>query len=151
MKYLRDVILTDMDLLFQWVNETEVRKNSFNIEMIKYENHIRWFHDRYQDNNCFMYILMDNDTPVGQIRLEYKDNIAYIDYSIQKNYRKKGYGTVIIKLIENKVREIYDRTILVANVKKSNIHSIMRFRNLGYSCIEYNDYFEFSKEIDNTM
>ena len=41
--YLRQADEKDMDLIFQWANEPVVRKNSFTIDMIAYEEHKEWY------------------------------------------------------------------------------------------------------------
>ena len=40
--YLRTADENDMDLLFQWANDPDVRKNSFHSEPISYETHKKY-------------------------------------------------------------------------------------------------------------
>ena len=41
--YLKEAGRKDLDLLFQWVNEPSVRKNSFSTNVVSYEEHIEWY------------------------------------------------------------------------------------------------------------
>ena len=41
--YLRKAQWEDMDMLFQWANDVVLRKNSFSMVPIAYEEHIAWF------------------------------------------------------------------------------------------------------------
>ena len=41
--YLRKADFKDCDVLFNWANDDEVRKNSFNQNKILYGDHIVWF------------------------------------------------------------------------------------------------------------
>ena len=43
MIYLQEVRVDDVNLLYKWVNDSAVRKSSFNTDPISYENHITWF------------------------------------------------------------------------------------------------------------
>lgn len=147
MQYLRKVNISDIDMLFQWANDKDVRNYAFNTKKIEYSVHKDWFINRYKSEQCSIFILMDNDDSIGQIRLDYKKEKAYIDYSIQKKYRNRGFGTLILKLVEKELIKRNKNLTLVAQVKKENSSSINRFEKLGYLCSEYPSYFEFHKEI----
>lgn len=130
---LRKATAEDIDLIFEWANEVDVRKNSFNSKPIPYENHKIWFEKLMSDGSVYQYILMDNDVPVGQIRLNIEGNEAEIGYSIAKEYRGKGYGHRILQLIVEEVREnIPEVEKLVAKVKPDNIASKKLFECDGY-------------------
>ena len=49
--YLRVADWGDVDLLFSWANDKEVRKNSFSSEPICYEEHLAWFRKKYQERD----------------------------------------------------------------------------------------------------
>ena len=55
--YLKKVEPTDVDLLYQWANDSEVRKNAFHTEPILYENHVKWFANVLADASMYQYIL----------------------------------------------------------------------------------------------
>lgn len=137
--YLRDVNTQDKELLFDWCNEKECRKNSLNQGKISYEQHSKWFAKKINSPNCFFYILMRNNTAVGQIRIDEVNGIGTISYSIELNYRGKGYGKKILSLIESEKiikRKIY---YLKAIVKKNNRISQLCFQQLGYHLVEIGD------------
>ncbi|BCN32511.1 hypothetical protein bsdtb5_38060 [Anaeromicropila herbilytica] len=130
--YLRPVFSDDCVLLYQWANDTMVRQNSFTADEITYEEHVKWFDGKRNSKECKMFILMSGNCPIGQIRLDYNDNSAIISYSIAKKYRGKGYGNIIIQLIEEKARED-GLDYLYASVKSGNISSIKIFESNLYS------------------
>ena len=70
--------------------------------MISFEEHKQWFEEKIHSENCEIYIAYEDETPVGQVRLEYEDDIAHISYSVDKNQRGKGYGEKIILSAEKK-------------------------------------------------
>lgn len=146
-EYLRDVTLEDIDLLFLWANNEEVRKNAFSMSKIEYSVHKDWFLNKLKSNCCSIFIMMCNGYPVGQIRLEYDDLNAFISYSIQKEYRRRGYGTKILILAEQKVKDLQSNIILVAQVKRKNIPSCKCFEKLGYIRKDCDNYIEYHKNI----
>ena len=127
---LRKCNYNDLDKIFKWINDVEVRKNSFNSSYISYESHIRWFNEKIN-------ILNDNKE-IGTIRLEKKDSKAIISYLIDNKYRGHGYGNETIKLIK-KEAIINNIDILEASVKKDNMLSRKIFINNGFFEIEEND------------
>ncbi|MCR5175628.1 MAG: GNAT family N-acetyltransferase, partial [Anaerovibrio sp.] len=71
--YLRVADENDKLLLFEWSNDPEVRKNSFNTDSISLPEHEQWLKNALADENTLIYILMERDIPVGQIRLVHGD------------------------------------------------------------------------------
>lgn len=137
MLHLREATYEDMDLLYKWANDPAVRKNSFNSEPISYDNHVSWFNKIMEDNTVLQYILMKEDVPMGQIRLNIEGNDAEIGYSIAEEYRGKGYGHTILQLIAEEIRSNYPNiTNLIAKVKTDNTASNMLFKKEGYT-MEY--------------
>lgn len=150
--YLRKAEWKDVDLLFEWANDSEVRKNSFNTANIEYEEHKRWFENCIQDENIDVYICYLDADPIGQVRLNYNNETAVISYSIAKKYRGQGFGGVIIKLIEAEMVFTHpDITFLFGSVKMDNIASQRIFEDSGYDkeLIDVeNEHLNYRKRID---
>ena len=133
MVYLRKAEKGDMDLLFKWANDPVVRANSFNSELIPYENHVKWFDKMMEDPAILQFILIDDDTPVGQIRLNVDGEEAEIGYSIGSEFRGQGYGHRILQLIAEEFDTEYPCVkTLIAKVKPENIASKKLFESEGY-------------------
>lgn len=143
--YLRRATMEDMDLLFKWANNPDVRKNAFNTEPIPYENHVAWFNKMMLNNSVIQYILCENDIELGQIRLNIENETAVIDYSIDEVFRGKGLGTKMLTMIEEIiVSEKIPVFTLIGQVKYENKASAKAFIKNGYiqlnqdKCLEYN-------------
>lgn len=133
MVYLREATMQDMDLIYEWANDPAVRINSFNSEPIQYDTHVKWYNRIMSDESVLQFILMDDDTPVGQIRLNIDGDEAEIGYSIASAYRGKGYGHKVLQLVAEKVKaDHHDIRCLVAKVKPENIASSKLFEREGY-------------------
>ncbi len=135
--YLRKAEDKDIDLLFRWANESEVRKNSFSTKPIIYEEHKKWFAKEKQKGTK-IYILCDGALEIGTLRLNLKGHEAVISYSIAREYRNRGYGTKLIMLAEQEACHIFLEEkqqhfmILRAQVKEENLASGEIFTKLGY-------------------
>ena len=133
MVYLRDVRQSDIDLLYMWANDPAVRKNSFKSDPIPYEDHVTWFKHIMEDDNVLQFIMMEDDTPVGQIRLNVKEEEAEIGYSIASEYRGKGYGHRILRLVVQMIQTNHPQIKkLIAKVKPENTASKKLFESEGY-------------------
>ena len=131
--YLREAAHSDIDILYEWANDSLTRQNSFNSELIPYEAHKKWFTRMMQDSSYHQFILMRNEQPIGKIRLNINGSNAEIGYSIAKSYRNLGYGHKILQLLSAKVKnQLPEIKNLIAKVKPDNLASQKLFESEGY-------------------
>ena len=146
---LRSASKADLDMYFEWANDTNVRANAIAKNRIEKKNHIKWFNSKLENENCFMYVIQADREPIGQIRFDVENSEAIIDYSVSANYRGKGYGKLLLmegmNLLKN---EAIPFTIFKAIVKKDNIASNTVFHKLGFEKIEE---FVLNGEIFDTL
>jgi spore coat polysaccharide biosynthesis protein SpsF len=127
----------DRDLLYEWTNEEEVRKNSIQTHKIEYKEHIDWFFNRINKDDCDIFIYYIDTIPAGQIRLDYKEGCGWISFSIDRNYRGQGHGGLILKLAEEEVQKgRTDIFCLAGIVKRYNIASQKKFVELNYTLVK---------------
>ncbi len=148
MCYLRKATKEDMALLFEWANDPTVRMNSFHSNPISYEDHKKWFCRIMEDENTLQFIMVQESKNIGQIRLTVSNDKAVIGYSIDKDYRGKGYGHIILSLIADEIKNNYPEIRkLVAKVKPGNLASNKLFEKAGYE----KEYICYSINIDETI
>lgn len=148
MKYkLQEVCEKDRDILFEWVNDKQCRKNSFHSEAVSYEEHCRWFSNKLDDRMCHMYIYYCEDVPIGQIRIDCEAETGCISYFIASEYRGQGHGYNMLQLVEHEMQEKVKK--LIACVKYDNIASQMVFKKNNYTEIKEKGYIRYFKEIRN--
>lgn len=142
---LRRVRPDDVDLLYEWANDPEVRQNAFNTARIPYESHVRWFAGLLADASAYQYILCDGGVPVGQIRLNIEDGNALIDYSVSAGNRGKGYGSQLLGLIRRQVSEdrIQGVIKLMGRVKPENAASARAFEKNGFEKSATAEYLQY--------
>lgn len=131
--YLRKVKAEDVDLLYHWANESEVRRNSLQTASISYDEHIEWFHNKLKSNTSDLFIYCTKQENIGHIRLEYNQKTAVVNFSIDKSYRGKGFGIHMLTLSEDYLKQNrLNITCMNAIVKKENVPSQKVFLKLGY-------------------
>ena len=136
---LREAKEKDIDILFKWANDEEVRKNSLNTNKISFSEHEKWFRRKMEDVNTHIYIIEINGEKAGVIRLEKKASATYISYSVDKAFRNMGIGKSALELI----KKYNKNTILIGIVKKNNLPSIKAFIKAGFLEKEKDSYYEF--------
>jgi RimJ/RimL family protein N-acetyltransferase len=122
----------DLMICFEWANDPEVRRLSYNSDPIALEDHIRWFHNKIKSPNTHFYIIEYSSKPIGQIRFEGTDELI-ISYLISSEMRGKGLGSLILK---EGVKTIIKNSEKVRNisgyVKEENIPSCKAFEKAGF-------------------
>lgn len=138
---LRPIESSDMLTILAWSNDPETRKQSFNSSPISVEEHKAWFSRKLMEiasNQCFFYILENDNIPVGSIRLDSvtdTESTYIISYMISPAHRGFGFGSQIIKSLIELLDEgsIIPKPIyLNAYVKSSNIFSQRCFQKLNF-------------------
>lgn len=148
---LRKCEFKDMKVIYDIVNDLDVRKNSFTMNRIPYKEHVKWYKNSLNDNNKFMYVLEENKMIVGQIRMDKNNDEATISYSIEKNSRNKGYGSKLLNLIKYEAIK-NNISIIEGFVKKDNIASIKAFRKNLFIEFKEENYYRYVyslKEMEN--
>ena len=143
---LRPATSGDLLLLYNWANDPVVRANSFHTENISLDEHKIWFENCLADENIFIFILMLENIPIGQVRLNKTDNFYIINYSIDINYRAQGYGKIILQLLENTLLDKNFGGKLVGYVKKNNVASQLIFKSLSYTEFEEPNFYRYEKQ-----
>lgn len=146
---LREVILDDAKLLFDWANDPAMRANSFHQKKIEWNQHIIWLKNRLDSNSSKIFIAEFDGNYVGQIRFDKKENKAIIDFYIAEEFRGKGLGTSLLLKGVKKITEYWKDIIdIVGEVKKNNLSSKKAFIKAGFQEIERGDIFIYMKKVN---
>ena len=131
---MRSVEMKDFEILFKWRNDEEVIKNSRDAKGKTYEEFTKWFENSISSESYYMFILETDNRYIGQINFQIIDGESIINYSVDKDYRNKGFGKILVKYIEE---FIYDNLESVkkiaAYINATNTASIKIFESLGYT------------------
>ncbi len=138
----------DQNQLLKWANDISVRKASKRKKKISFIEHEKWFNKKLKNQNSRMYIFCIKKKFVGQVRFDKVKNKNFISYSVDKKYRRKGYGKEILKKAINKIKKQIKFKEVYAKVKKNNIASIKIFESLSFECYYKNYSYFFKKRIN---
>ena len=142
---LRKVNLNDVELIFKWANEPDVRNNSFNTNQIVWDEHVKWFHRKIHTDSIWL-ILENENKPVGVIRFDKEVSSYILNYSIAKEFRGFGYGKKIVELgIEHLLNQNMEINTIEAHVKVNNKASQKVFNSLGFDKVFLEDECIFKK------
>lgn len=137
----------DVDVLFEWINDEEVRAQSLSSKKILYGEHVNWFSKKLSDPNCYLYIAYTNDVPSGMIRFDIDGTTATISYLVDSSHRGKGIGSAIVtEGLKKFLSEASFQGTVYAVVKTSNFASIKIFERLAFEKeSENNELIRFEK------
>lgn len=119
----RPATLKDSDLLYQWRVEGE-QADWYEGPKTSREDHDAWLFSRVHNGAVRIWIIEEEETPVGVVRLDSNDELSV---EIAPEWRGKGYGT---KAIQWACRQAQGR--VKACVDVSNYHAARAFRKAGF-------------------
>lgn len=128
---LRPAQREDVVLYFNWVNEPEVRSQSFDAAPIPWHVHQKWFYNRLADPNCRLWVLLAGMLPVGQIRFDVEGDEARIDYSLDVLVRGRHWAANMVAMGARLLQDSLP-VMLTAEVKEGNFASRAVFMRLGF-------------------
>ena len=129
---IRKAQLSDLKVYYRWVNEKEVRKNSFNQANIPLAGHTRWFQGKLQNKATTLYYFEKGGIPLGQVRFDKEKDMAEIDFSIDPKFRGKGFGEIILLKAISAYSRANPQTLIVGKVKDDNVPSNQVFIKIGF-------------------
>jgi UDP-2,4-diacetamido-2,4,6-trideoxy-beta-L-altropyranose hydrolase len=94
---VRRAAFTDVTLYFSWANDPTVRANAIHSEPIAWPGHVAWFERRLADADTYLYLFAWEGQLIGQVRIEFTDNLGTIDYSVDATWRGKQLGRPMLR------------------------------------------------------
>lgn len=121
----------DMLMVYNWSNDSLVRKNSYESKPIELESHKKWYLSKIKSSNTIFLIALVNGEKAGVVRFEIDVNSSIVGILIPEKYRGQKLASELLiessKLYFNK----FDVPIH-AYIKKENIASIKSFEKANY-------------------
>lgn len=131
----RNVTADDEQLLLDWANDTETRRNAFTQDPIAPDVHHRWLTERLRrGEDCRFYIVeTSGGTPVGQVRFDRVGDRWVVSYSIARAHRGKGMGRRVLAVALAQLHATGGPGAVEGHVKPDNAPSHTVFRSLGFA------------------
>ncbi len=148
--FFRNAASADEQVYLEWANDKDVRKYSFDQNIITPENHHRWFQKKIEKQNVLMLIFYNAEKHLlGQVRIEGEDEVV-IGVSVAREHRGKGLSANIISKASIEYLRIFPKRSIFAYIKSNNISSLKCFEQAGYKIYEENKSEGFFKYIFTT-
>ncbi|MFM9983978.1 MAG: UDP-2,4-diacetamido-2,4,6-trideoxy-beta-L-altropyranose hydrolase [Flavobacteriales bacterium] len=130
---VRTARVSDLMLYYDWVNDTGVRANSFDSSAILLENHSNWFLNSLRSDSTVMFLFLMQNKPIGQVRFILEDDVALVNFSIDKLHRGLGLSSPIIHQAIEYLRSMCPQIQTIrAEVKPENIASVKAFEKNNF-------------------
>ena len=135
---LRPATIEDSQMIYEWANDAETRKQSFSTEDISWETHKVWYEDCMKRTERKLYVCYHADVPIGQYRIDFaNEEEVVVSYSIAPKYRKRGYGVEMLKVGEMTIKKQFPSVCrMKAEVKIENTASQKMLLRNGYIKVE---------------
>ena len=92
---------------------------SRNSKKISWMEHEQWLKSSLNNPNRQLFIADENGIPVGTVRTDFFDGFYKLSWTVSPNFRCRGIGTRMIKLLINRIKEPVE-----AEMKLENFASI---------------------------
>lgn len=131
---IRRIEPCDIGNLFKWRNHPDVRKNSFNSNLLQWTEHEKWFKAKSNDPDTTIYIAYcDKENSIGSIRFENKSDVVKVSVMLNPSFIGKGLGVKVIRAgVEKFISEKKTNKPIIAEIKKDNIVSIKTFQKANF-------------------
>ncbi len=131
---LRPATWADCERLFAWVNSPDsLRNKRLTRSTIPYETHRQWLERRLAAPDVILLIAEERGLPVGQVRLEARDDAHEVDIFVIAEARGRGIAAAAI---EDALGRLWHRDADAkarALVRRDNTASARLFERLGFS------------------
>ena len=141
---LKKTTISDINAIYKWINNSSVRKNSFNSEKISKKKHVFFWKKNLNSKKYLSYTLFfhnKKDQACGLFSAKLYKRYFLINYLIAPKFRNLGLSGPLLRRGVKKLN-IYKKNIrIVAKVKKNNIRSILSLHSAGFMmCVEMKSY-----------
>ena len=128
----------DTRLYFDWANDPDTRRQSFNSAPISLETHTNWFARKLADPDTLLLIFeKETGRAIGQVRFERKPvadmpDEVIIGVSVDASQRGKGLASQLISQGCVICRKRWGEVTIHAYIKPENQASIRAFERAGF-------------------
>ncbi|MBK7128945.1 MAG: UDP-2,4-diacetamido-2,4,6-trideoxy-beta-L-altropyranose hydrolase [Crocinitomicaceae bacterium] len=138
---LRYADQSDIHEVYNWVNDAEVRKQSYLSDPIPFDTHSKWYMKKISDDNSVYFIALFEEIRIGQIRFDIEDSKATISYLLSPSSRGKGFAQPLLKLgIKKLLKEKNGIKEILGYVKTTNSASCKSFKACNFNEEKTTDY-----------
>ena len=128
--------LVDSKFIFLTRNDKLARKYSGNTNIIKYEEHLKWFKKKVASKGDKFYVILKKNKKndkISYVRFDKSYFFYRVSIGIKANFRNKDYSSDILNLAEKQIKH---NALLIAEVSSKNVPSYKLFTKNNYLPIQ---------------
>jgi RimJ/RimL family protein N-acetyltransferase len=120
-------------MLLAWRNESAAVRFSATGRPVTAAEHERWFaRVRGHQSGTTIWIIEDNGTPVGQVRVDVEDGVGVVSIAIAVEHRGRGIGPNALRAMVAAVTALGGVQVLRALAHPDNSPSLRAFEVAGF-------------------
>jgi spore coat polysaccharide biosynthesis predicted glycosyltransferase SpsG/RimJ/RimL family protein N-acetyltransferase len=124
----------DEGVLFEWVNDPDVRRTALRPGPVTWETHVAWFAARLADPACRLWIVEDDGgTRLGQVRIDGSEGEVEISVGLSAAARGRRWGPAAIDGAVRRAFAETTATTVVARIRPENRASVLAFGDAGFT------------------
>ena len=118
---LRLATKEDSDLLLEWRNDGETRKESHNTRQIGPDEHAAWLARSLDDRNRKLLIAEENGVPVGTVRADFLQGEWEMSWTVSPAARRRGLAKRMVFLFASQISEPIRAEVKVGNIASARV------------------------------
>ncbi len=128
-----------LDLL-SWRNDQSSRLMSINSNLVKLDEHQKWFASKLADEDCTLFIGQVGCSKIGMVRFDVGEDKLTAEVSINLNpeYRGRKMAKPLLRGCVEEFRLLCD-CVIFATVRPENVASNKVFRSVGFVEVSSNN------------
>jgi RimJ/RimL family protein N-acetyltransferase len=130
---IRPVHTDDHDLLLRWRNLPAIRDLGASQRDVTAEEHRRWFVETLLARTRRLWIVIQQDAPVGMVRYDFVDcNSAEVSIFLLEDHVGQGLGSFALTASTRAISEETTVGAILARVRVENKRSLRFFQRAGF-------------------
>lgn len=131
---LRPVTLDDCKMVFGWRNDPFILTHGSQNREVSWDEHERWFQETVVERRRKMFIVLYQDTPIGQLRFDReRQQDCVISVYLLKAYTGQGLGVQAIRAGCVAIFEAWEVDRVIACVRTDNPSGRAAFLKAGFA------------------
>jgi UDP-2,4-diacetamido-2,4,6-trideoxy-beta-L-altropyranose hydrolase len=131
---LRPATMDDADMVFRWRNDPFIIAHGSSHREVGWEEHRKWFAETISGQKRLMFIVLENGSPIGQIRFERENQQdCVISVYLLQQFTGRGFGIQAIRMGCAALFEAWDADRVVACVRLDNQAGRAVFLKAGFA------------------
>jgi|SRR4051812_31721678 UDP-4-amino-4,6-dideoxy-N-acetyl-beta-L-altrosamine N-acetyltransferase len=133
--YLRGLIESDREIIYQWRNLERIRVNMYNDQPISFKDHCQWFDDVLKNQDCYYRLFIYQNKPLGLVsfkEISHQNHTCTWGFYIGEPKAPKGSGTIMGTLALDYAFYQLNMRKIIGIVLAFNKRSEMFHKKLGF-------------------